>query len=86
MTGIGQTGDPSMWGNGAAIARVLAKQGAKIFGCDLHLEAAEHTQKRIAAEGGQVAVVSADVTSDQSVKAAIDACMAKHGRIDVLVK
>lgn len=86
MTGIGQTGDQTLWGNGAATARVLARNGAKIFGCDLHLEAAQHTQKRIVAEGGDVTVVAADVTSDAGVKASVDACIEKYGRIDILIK
>ncbi|KAF3798192.1 3-oxoacyl-[acyl-carrier-protein] reductase FabG [Colletotrichum gloeosporioides] len=85
LTGIGQSGDQEMWGNGAATARLLAKQGAKIFGCDLYLEPAQHTQKRIAAEGGDVTVVAADVTNDESVKSAVDACLAKYGRIDILI-
>ncbi|CAI4212096.1 unnamed protein product [Parascedosporium putredinis] len=59
--------------------------GAKIFGCDLYLESAQHTQKRIAAEGGDITVVAADVTNSGSVKAAVDACIAKYGRIDILV-
>ncbi|ETS83943.1 hypothetical protein PFICI_05819 [Pestalotiopsis fici W106-1] len=85
LTGIGQTGDQSMWGNGAATARVLAANGAKIFGCDLYLEPAQHTERRIAAEGGDITVTTADVTNDASVKAAIDACIAKYGRIDILI-
>lgn len=86
MTGVGQTGDRSMWGNGAATARILSHNGAKIFGCDLYLEAAEYTKERITAEGGEITVTSADVTNDASVKAAVDACIAKYGRIDILVK
>ncbi|KAH0431937.1 hypothetical protein CcaCcLH18_06764 [Colletotrichum camelliae] len=85
LTGVGQSGDQEMWGNGAATARLLAKQGAKIFGCDLYLEPAQHTQKRIVAEGGDVTVVAADVTNDESVKSAVDACLAKYGRIDILI-
>ncbi|KAF4865655.1 3-oxoacyl-[acyl-carrier-protein] reductase FabG [Colletotrichum siamense] len=85
LTGIGQSGDQEMWGNGAATARLLARQGAKIFGCDLYLEPAQHTQKRIVAEGGDVTVVAADVTNDESVKSAVDACLAKYGRIDILI-
>ncbi|KAJ5805367.1 short-chain dehydrogenases/reductase [Penicillium riverlandense] len=85
LTGIGQTGDPSMWGNGAAVARILSHNGAKIFGCDLNLEAAQHTENRIRAEGGNITVISADVTKDTSVKATVDTCIAKYGRIDILI-
>ena len=33
------------WGNGKAIAVLLARQGAKVFGVDLVLDAARKTQK-----------------------------------------
>ena len=75
-----------MWGNGAATARVFSQQGSKIFGCDLNLESAQYTQKKIQAEGGKVDVTTADVTKKEQCKALVDACMKKHGRIDVLVK
>ncbi|KFZ11067.1 hypothetical protein V502_07769 [Pseudogymnoascus sp. VKM F-4520 (FW-2644)] len=86
LTGIGQMGDPSMWGNGAAIAKVLAcENGAKVFGCDLHIDAAEHTKKRIEAEGGVCSVVTCDVTDAAQVKKLVAMCMEKYGRIDILV-
>jgi NAD(P)-dependent dehydrogenase (short-subunit alcohol dehydrogenase family) len=85
VTGIGQTGDQSMWGNGAATARILARNGARIFGCDLSLSAAQHTESRIRAEGGEITVISANVTQDASVKAAVEACLETYGRIDILV-
>ncbi len=75
-----------MWGNGAATARVLARSGAKIFGCDINIEAAVHTQKRLEVEGADVTVMAADVTNKDSVKKMVDACIAKYGHIDVLVK
>jgi NAD(P)-dependent dehydrogenase (short-subunit alcohol dehydrogenase family) len=80
LTGVGQMGDPSMWGNGAATAKVLACENkAKIFACDLNLEAAEHTKKRIEAEGGVCDVMAADVTDATQIKAFVEACMKKHG-------
>ena len=85
LTGIGQSGDQEMWGNGAATARVLSHNGAKIFGCDLRLPAAEHTQRRLQAEGGFCDVVAADVTKEEDVKSLVNACMEKYGRIDVLI-
>ncbi|KAH7372085.1 putative short-chain dehydrogenases/reductase [Cadophora sp. MPI-SDFR-AT-0126] len=85
LTGLGQSGNQQMWGNGAATARVLCQNGAKIFGCDLRLPAAQHTQQRLQAEGGIVEVVAADVTKEEDVKAMVDACIAKFGRVDILV-
>lgn len=75
-----------MWGNGAATARVLAHNGAKIFGCDLHLSAAQHTEKRLKDEGAEVTVMAADVTNKESVKAFVEAAIGKYGRIDILIK
>ncbi|KAF2432217.1 short chain dehydrogenase [Tothia fuscella] len=87
LTGIGQTGDPNMWGNGAATARIFCGNGAKVFGCDVRLESAQATQKRLVAEFGPEScqVLAADVTKSTDVQALVDACMEKHGRIDVLV-
>lgn len=87
VTGIGQTGkqDSRSWGNGAAIARALAANGVKIFGCDLNLAAAEYTASRIRQEGGTCNVLSADVTSASSVQSLVEAIMARYGRIDILI-
>lgn len=94
VTGLGQMGNlanggnasNTMWGNGAAIARVLAcDHGAKVFGCDLTLDAAKYTQGRVQTEGGQCDVMAADVTSKTQIDNLIKACIEKHGRIDALV-
>lgn len=86
ITGVGQQGDQDMYGNGAATARVFAQNGCKVFGCDLNLDSAKNTQKKIEAEGGQMDVVTVDVTKKDQCKSFVDACMEKYGRIDVLVK
>lgn len=89
ITGIGQVGDPTSttWGNGAATARLLAHNSVKIFGCDLSLPAAENTRSRILALYPQttIDVVSCDVTKTSDVESFVAACVAKHGRIDILV-
>jgi NAD(P)-dependent dehydrogenase (short-subunit alcohol dehydrogenase family) len=87
LTGIGQTGDPNMWGNGAATARIFCANGAKIFGCDLRLESAQATQKRLNSEFGEgiCEVTTADVTKFGDVQKLVDACVEKFGRIDILV-
>lgn len=73
------------WGNGKAISVILARQGAQVFGVDLHLEAAQVTQKIIEDEGGTAHVMRTDVTDTDDVKRMVDACLAKFGRIDILI-
>ncbi|KAF9772944.1 hypothetical protein IL306_009309 [Fusarium sp. DS 682] len=67
------------------MALVLAKQGAKIFGVDLNLASAQRTRSRIASEGCDITVTAADVTKTDEVQKAIDYCLARYGRIDVLI-
>ncbi|KAF9895344.1 hypothetical protein FE257_000248 [Aspergillus nanangensis] len=86
ITGVGQMpGSVDLWGNGAAIARVLCRNGVKVFGCDIDVEAAQRTKARIEAEGGEIEVALADVTNSQSVNELVQACVAKYGRVDILV-
>ncbi|KAF2766634.1 NAD(P)-binding protein [Teratosphaeria nubilosa] len=89
ITGIGQVGLPNSktWGNGAATARVLSYNGVKIYGCDLHLKAAEYTQQRLLKDTPQavVDVVTTDVTNTADVSKFVEAALTKHGRIDVLI-
>lgn len=87
VMGVGQTRIPGSdtWGNGAAMARLLAYSGAKIVGCDLSLPAAEYTASRIREEGGVCDVMQADVTSSSDVQKVADAVVAQYGRIDILI-
>lgn len=89
ITGIGQVGSPTSttWGNGAAVARLLAYNGVKIFGCDLHLSAAQRTKERLLADypNADVEVMVADVTQQSDVSAFVSAAVKKHGRVDILV-
>ena len=83
VTGCGTLGEG--WGNGKAIAVLLARQGATVYGCDLHLEAAQATRELIRAEGGTAEVQTCDVTQAVPVQQLVQACIAKYGRIDILV-
>ncbi|KAJ6070950.1 hypothetical protein N7467_012269 [Penicillium canescens] len=84
ITGLGQS-QPEGWGIGAAIAVILARQGAHIFGGNRTLSSTVTTKNTIEAEGGTCTVMETDVTSATSTKALVDACIAKHGRIDILI-
>ncbi|KAI1297591.1 oxidoreductase ucpA [Xylaria venustula] len=87
VIGLGQSGSGSSegWGIGAACAVLLARQGAVIFGGNRTTASATKTKETIEREGGQCDVVATDATSSESVKALVEACVAKHGRIDILV-
>ena len=86
VAGAGSVGEPGGIGNGKATAILLARQGAKVFGTDLNLAAAEETRAMIEKEGGSCAVRQADMTDSEAVKAAVADCLARFGgRIDILV-
>lgn len=84
ITGLGQTSDEG-WGIGAAIATLFARQGAVIYGGNRSLASAIRTQNRIQSQGGICGVQETDATSSASVKELVEGCMARHGRIDILV-
>jgi NAD(P)-dependent dehydrogenase (short-subunit alcohol dehydrogenase family) len=84
VIGLGQSGDQG-WGIGAACAVALARQGALIFGGNRSITSTTRTSDAIKAASGVCDIVATDATSSASVKALVDACMAKHGRIDILV-
>ncbi|OJJ04254.1 hypothetical protein ASPVEDRAFT_43717 [Aspergillus versicolor CBS 583.65] len=73
------------WGIGASIALKLSSRGALIFGGNRSLSSASRTKSRIESEGGTCDIFATDATDSASVKALVDACMHRHGRIDILV-
>ncbi|KAK1722253.1 oxidoreductase ucpA [Colletotrichum acutatum] len=84
VIGLGQSGTDG-WGIGAACAVTFAAQGAAIFGGNRTVESTTKTKTTIEQAGGVCDVVATDATSSESVKALVDACIAKHGRIDILL-
>ena len=84
VIGLGQTGNDG-WGIGAACAISFARRGAKVFGGNRTLASTEKTTSTMREEGLTCDVVETDATSNASVKALVDACLAKHGRIDILL-
>ncbi|NMM78721.1 SDR family NAD(P)-dependent oxidoreductase [Acidovorax sp. SRB_24] len=83
VTGAGSVG--SGWGNGRAIAVRFAQEGAHVFGVDRDADRLAETAALIAQAGGRFAAGACDVTSSASIAAAIAACVAEFGRLDVLV-
>jgi NAD(P)-dependent dehydrogenase (short-subunit alcohol dehydrogenase family) len=72
------------WGNGKASAVAYARAGARVACIDLHLQRAEETAEIIRSEKGEAMALAAEVASSEGVRKAIDAAVAKWGRLDVL--
>jgi NAD(P)-dependent dehydrogenase (short-subunit alcohol dehydrogenase family) len=83
VTGAGSVGPG--WGNGRATAVRFAEEGAKIFAVDRNPDSAAETVERVKAAGGEIVVERCDVTDNASVAAMVAACVARYGRVDVLV-
>ena len=78
VTGAGQ-------GVGAGIARMLARQGARVAVNDLHAERAEATADAVRADGGRALAVPFDVTDADAVRTGVRTAAEALGPIDILV-
>jgi 2-hydroxycyclohexanecarboxyl-CoA dehydrogenase len=72
-------------GIGAALCRRFAEAGAKVAVFDLNVEAAKQLVADIAGKGGTARAYAVDLTSQNSVNAAVAAAEAELGPTDVLV-
>ena len=72
-------------GIGGATCRRFGSEGAAVGVLDLRADAAEAVAAAIRAEGGRAQAWSCDITDRGSVDAAVAACEAGLGSIDVLV-
>ncbi|MGH8619950.1 MAG: SDR family NAD(P)-dependent oxidoreductase [Burkholderiales bacterium] len=76
-------------GAGAGIARASAKafvrEGARVAIIELNRETGAAAEKEIREAGGEALFVETDVTSDASVKQAVEATVAQFGRLDILM-
>lgn len=72
-------------GIGRAIALAMAAQGANIVVNDVNMESAGEVVTEIEAMGRQAIAVKADVTVEEQVKAMIETCINRFGKLDILV-
>ena len=72
-------------GIGGLASRVLAEAGAHVALADLDGGAADLMAEKLASEGLATSAYQVDVTDEQEVAQAIEAIIAAHGRIDVLI-
>jgi NAD(P)-dependent dehydrogenase (short-subunit alcohol dehydrogenase family) len=72
-------------GNGKAIARGLAQNGAKIAVCDIQLEAAQKVAAEISNTGAVAKAFKVDVTSSASITALAEAVERELGQTSILI-
>jgi len=72
-------------GIGAAIAKEFAANGAKVALLARRADRIGDLADKIRADGGQALAVATDITSDESVAAAVTAVNTTFGRVDVVV-
>ncbi|NJK50976.1 glucose 1-dehydrogenase [Candidatus Gracilibacteria bacterium] len=70
-------------GIGMVTAKSFAKEGAKIFFCGRRENKGAEVEAAIREAGGEATYLRADVRNSAEVKAFVDACIAKYGRIDI---
>ena len=72
-------------GIGAAIARLVARQRARVVVLDLDEAAARRIADQIGEAGGQAVAITCDVADDGQVTRVFDRIVALHDRVDILV-
>jgi 3-hydroxybutyrate dehydrogenase len=72
-------------GIGKHIARVYAREGAKVAIADLNKDAAEAAANEIRASGGQAIGIAMDVTDEKAVNEGVAAVAAAFAGVDILV-
>lgn len=67
-----------------ATARAYAREGAKVALIELDSEAGHRAEREIREAGGEALFVETDVTSDDAVRRAVEATIARFGKLDVI--
>src|SRR5699024_10575703 len=72
-------------GMGKAIAKMYAKEGAKVIVADFNAEGADAVVKEITDEGGTATAVSVNVADAKQVENMIHAAINEYNGLDILV-
>ena len=83
VTGCGSEGEG--WGNGRAIATLLARQGAKVIGTDLNYKAAKNTQDFILKENNKCEIHEVNMSNKKDVESFFKNVIKQHEKINILV-
>jgi NAD(P)-dependent dehydrogenase (short-subunit alcohol dehydrogenase family) len=87
VAGAGSVGPAgsTIWGNGKAIAVLLARQGASVFLLDINEAAMAEAKAIIEGEGGTCATHRCDMMVAAEVHEMVQTCIDRFKRIDILV-
>ena len=83
VSGCGSIGDG--FGNGRAIATLLARQGAKVIGTDINEEAGNNTSDFIKEEGNDFTFYKVNMTNESDVEEFFNKAETQNKKIDILV-
>ena len=83
VTGCGSQGEG--WGNGRAIATLLARQGASVIGTDLNYKAAKNTQDFILKENNKCVIHEVNMSNKKDVEFFFKNVTKQHEKINILV-
>ena len=83
VTGCGSEGEG--WGNGRAIATLLARQGAKVIGTDLNYKAAKNTQDFILKENNKCEIHEVNMSNKKDVDSFFKNVTKQNEKINILV-
>ena len=72
-------------GMGAEECRIFAREGAKVVIADVMEEEGRQIEAEIAESGGDAVFMKLDVTSESDWADAVEAAVARYGKVDVLV-
>ena len=72
-------------GMGAEECRIFAREGAKVVIADVMEEEGKQVEAEIAESGGDAVFMKLDVTSESDWQEAVDAALARYGKLDILV-
>lgn len=71
-------------GVGRAASLLFAEHGARIVAADVNEKSVDDTVSQVAARGGEAVAVGCDVSSAQSVDAAVQLAVERFGRLDIM--
>lgn len=69
-------------GMGADAAKAFAAQGGRVMFCGRRVEEGRAVEEAVRAAGGEATFFQADVTRESEMKAFVDACRRRYGRLD----